>query len=78
MNRLIISLIILLILTIISSVSSTDGGKNIKALLLVMAVIKFILVSFNFMELIKAHSFWKIAIFSYLSIFSIIILLILN
>lgn len=78
MNKLTITWIILLILTVISGISSTDGGKYVTVLILVMAIVKFILVSFNFMEMVKAHSFWKVAIISYLSIFTIIILLIIK
>jgi len=72
MNKLAISLVLLLILTIVSGLSSTDGDKYIILLILIMAIVKFIIVSFNFMELSKAHSFWKIAVISYLIIFSII------
>ena len=78
MNKLTITWVVLLVLTIISGISSTDEGKYITALILIMAVVKFILVTFKFMELAKAHSFWKVAIISYLSIFTIIILLVLN
>ncbi len=74
MNKLTISWVVLLILTIISGVSSTEGGKYITALILIMAVVKFVIVSFNFMELFKAHSFWKIVVISYLAIFTVIIL----
>ncbi len=78
MNKLTISWIILLILTVVSGLSSTDGGKYITALILIMAVVKFVIVSFIFMELFKAHSFWKIAVISYLAIFTIIVLSIIK
>ncbi len=77
MNKLTISLVLLLILTIASGLSSTDGGKYIIILILIMAIVKFIIVSFNFMELSKAHSFWKIAIISYVTVFIIILSLLL-
>jgi hypothetical protein len=74
MNKLTVTWVVLLILSIVSGISSTDGGYYISVLILVMAAIKFLLVSFNFMELFKAHVFWKITIISYLLVFSIIIL----
>jgi hypothetical protein len=74
MNKLTVTWVVLLILSIVSGISSTDGGYYISVLILVMAAIKFVLVSFNFMELFKAHVFWKITIISYLLVFSIIIL----
>ena len=75
MNRLAVTWVILIVLTIIVGFSTIVGGEYIILSILIIAVLKFILVSFNFMDIIKAHSFWKIAIISYLSIFTIIILL---
>jgi len=74
MNKLTITWVVLLVLSVISGISSTDGSYFITVLILIMAVIKFILVSFNFMELSKANIYWKIAVVSFLAIFSIIIL----
>ncbi len=74
MSKLTISWVILLILTVVSGLSSTDGGKYITVFILIMAVLKFVIVSFKFMELYKAHSFWKIAVITYLAIFTVIIL----
>ena len=78
MNRLAVTWVILIILTIIAGFSTLVGGKYFIAIILIMAVVKFIFVSFKFMELAKAHSFWKVAIIFYLSIFTIIILLVIN
>ncbi len=74
MSKLTITWILLLILTTVSGLSSMEEYNYITILLLITAVVKFVLVSFNFMELYNAHSFWKVAIISYLSIFTIIIL----
>ncbi len=43
--------------------------------ILVLSGIKFLLVSFNFMEIKKAHSFWKTSIILYLMIFVAILTL---
>ncbi len=72
MNKLTISWIILVVLTVISGLSSSENSSTVTILILIMASIKFVLVSFNFMELVKAHSFWKIAIVSYVTVFTII------
>jgi hypothetical protein len=38
-----------------------------------LSSIKFLLVAFQFMELKKAHSFWKILLSSYLILFTLIV-----
>jgi hypothetical protein len=45
-------------------------------LILVFFSVKFLLVSFQFMELNKAHVFWKVSIVMFVSIINSIILLI--
>jgi uncharacterized membrane-anchored protein len=69
----------LLILTAITAYFANNyyGIKVFSILILVLSGIKFLLVAFNFMELKKAHSFWKILLVSYLSIFIIIVSLLL-
>jgi len=72
----VITWIILLVLTLISGWVSSTTLTYIIPLILVLAVLKFIGVAFNFMELKKAHVFWKIVLVSYLVIFCGVILLI--
>jgi len=67
-------LIALIILTIVTAYFSL---KNVIFIILLLAFIKFILVTFYFMELKKAHSFWKVSIVLFLSLFLGIIYLIL-
>jgi Prokaryotic Cytochrome C oxidase subunit IV len=55
-----ISLIVLLKLTLITA--ALASMKSATLLILIIAVIKFLLVAFQFMELKKAHLFWKAAI----------------
>lgn len=80
-NQLFLKVWILLILLTISTalVSNSTIITAIAALLiLVLSVIKFMGVSFYFMELRKAHIFWKVAILIFLFIFTSTFLLILK
>jgi len=52
-------LIIFTIITAVVSAFGSEGGKIIAFLIMVLAGIKFLLVAFHFMELKKAHTFWK-------------------
>ena len=69
----------LLVLTAITAYFANNyyGIKIFSILILVLSGIKFLLVAFNFMELKKAHPFWKVLIISFLSIFIIIISMLL-
>lgn len=46
-----------------------------KCLILALFSVKFILVAFQFMELKKAHSFWKISTIAILIIINLIIII---
>jgi len=50
--------------------------ENIVLIIMLLSGIKFLLVAFQFMELKKAHSFWKILLVSYLVIFNTMLLLV--
>lgn len=63
----------LLILTISAALFSNMSGKYVVYILLFLAALKFISVAFQFMELKKAHIFWKIMILSFLVAFILII-----
>jgi Prokaryotic Cytochrome C oxidase subunit IV len=56
--------ILLLLLTLSTALiaSSTTISKGIVSLILGISAIKFLLVAFQFMELKKANSFWKISL----------------
>ena len=73
------NLVALIGLTILTAFFATQLSslKNVSIIILVLSAFKFILVSFNFMELKKAHSFWKAIIAIYLIIFVSIISIIL-
>ena len=74
----IITWILLLVLTIIAGLVSSVSLSYIIPLILLLAVLKFIGVAFNFMEMKKANVFWGILLVSYLVIFCVFILLINN
>ena len=70
--------ILLVVLTIASAlVSNFVVATYGIAIILFLSVIKFLLVSFYFMNLRKAHIFWKVSIIIFVSLFSIITLTIL-
>jgi hypothetical protein len=69
MHKTTITLGSLLILTIISAVVSNGDNKYTLICILLLAALKFIGVSFYFMELEKAHPFWKGAIIVFLILF---------
>jgi len=65
----------LITLTITTAIFSTQFNslKYVSIIILVLSIFKFLLVTFNFMELKKANSFWKAIIIVYLTIFLIVI-----
>lgn len=71
--------LVLIILTITTALVSNSALSTIQAAMLILglSVIKFLGVSFYFMELRKAHIFWKASILFYVLIFFIITISIL-
>ncbi|MDP3353978.1 MAG: cytochrome C oxidase subunit IV family protein [Flavobacteriaceae bacterium] len=70
----------LILLTLIAAIVSNSFSTLTIAvsLIVILSVIKFIGVSFYFMELKKAHVFWKTSILVYIILFSIIIVSIIK
>ncbi len=70
-NKYTITYLVLLVLTSTTAVFSNifSGLKAISILILILSALKFLLVAFNFMELKKAHLFWKVLLLIYLSVF---------
>ena len=64
-------------LTIFAGLVSSATITYLVPIVLLLAILKFIGVSFNFMELQKANIFWKVLILSYLFIFCSTILVLL-
>lgn len=69
--------VVLIILTITIALVSNSTLSTIQATILILglSVVKFLGVSFYFMELRKAHLFWKISILFFVTIFFIISIL---
>jgi len=69
------TLVGLIILTIITALFATtfNSMKYVSIIILTLSIVKFVLVAFQFMELKKAHSFWKAIMIIYLAIFLIVI-----
>ncbi len=67
---------LLMVLTVLAGLSSTFAGQYLVPLVLSLALLKFIGVAFNFMEMRKAQIMWRVLIIGYLAVFSIVLLLI--
>ncbi|RLD83104.1 MAG: hypothetical protein DRJ07_07305 [Bacteroidetes bacterium] len=65
------TLVLLILLTITTAFFSNleNGLKVIGLIILILSGIKFIAVAFQFMELGKAHNFWKGLVISFLTLF---------
>lgn len=63
-KSLILIYVLLLIATMVTSfiANSSVIREIVVALIMSLAAFKFLLVAFQFMELKKAHSFWKISL----------------
>jgi hypothetical protein len=69
-KELIITWVLLMFLTFGSMLVANyyENGDYLIQIIMLLAVLKFIGVIFNFMELKKAHVFWKVAIISFISL----------
>jgi len=72
------TLVSLIGLTILTAIFSTQFSslKYVSAIILILSAFKFLLVSFNFMELKKANAAWKAVVIIYLVIFISIVLIV--
>lgn len=64
-RSLLTTLIVLIALTFVGALSSVFGGTGarwVPLLIMLLAAVKFILVAFHFMELKKAHAFWRTSV----------------
>ena len=68
--------ILLLVLTLSTALIATSStiSKGLVFLIMGISVIKFLLVAFQFMELKKANSFWKISLIVTLGLLIILII----
>jgi len=75
MKNSIFTLVVLIVLTITVALISKTGGVYVVIGILVLSALKFIGISFFFMDLNKAHPFWKIIVCTYLLVFVSVLLI---
>ncbi len=75
MKKLVITLIVLILLTIVTAITSNGNTHFTIITILILAVLKFIGVAFYFMEMRKAHIFWKTSVIFFLIMFTALVLL---
>jgi len=68
---------LLMVLTFSTAFVSGSDVNYAAILIIGIAVLKFALVSFEFMELKKAHVLWKYLVLGFLALFSALVLFIL-
>ena len=71
-----ITWIILLVLTITSALFSRLENDYIILVILILASLKFLGITFQFMEMKKAHILWKALIIGFLALFVLMFLVI--
>ena len=76
-NKDVYTLCVLILFTALTAVLSNEFNnfKYIALAIMLLSGIKFFLIAFRFMELKKAHVFWKILLVCYLLFFNIILLI---
>jgi len=75
MKNSILTLVVLIVLTIAVAIISKTSGVYVVGGILVLSALKFIGISFFFMDLRKAHPFWKISVCIYLFVFVSVLLI---
>ena len=70
-NTTIITWIILIVLTITSALVSKLESKYVVFIILILSALKFFGIAFQFMEIKKAHVFWKTIIIGFVFLFGI-------
>ena len=76
-NTATITWIVLIVLTITSAVVSKLDSKYVVLIILLLSGIKFLGIAFQFMEIKKAHVFWKTIIIGFVFVFGIGFLVVL-
>ena len=70
-NAATITWFILILLTITSALVSKLESKYVVLIILTLSVLKFFGIAFQFMEIKKAHVFWKTLIIGFVFLFGI-------
>ena len=76
-NPVTITWIVLIVLTITSALVSKLDSKYVVFIILILSALKFLAIAFQFMELKKAHRFWKTIIIGFIFVFGIGLLIVL-
>ncbi len=76
MKRFIITLIVLVVLTLLSAVVSNYVANYTATIILILAGLKFIGIAWIFMDLIKAHTFWRVITSVFVVLIIVVILVI--
>ena len=77
MNKtLVITWVILLVLTFTTALAGNIQSTYVVVVIMILATLKFLGVTFQFMELKKAHSFWKYLIVLYVILFTTLVVII--
>lgn len=69
--------ILLLVLTIFSTIVSESNMLYASVLIIVLSIVKFLGVSFYFMELRKSHPFWKLSVLIFVVLFAITVIILI-
>lgn len=70
-NTATLTWIILIVLTITSALVSNLESKYVVFIILILSALKFFGIAFQFMEMKKAHVFWKTLIIGFIFLFAI-------
>ena len=70
-NTATLTWIILIVLTITSALASKFENVYVVFIILILSALKFIGIAFQFMEIKKAHVFWKTIIIGFVFVFGI-------
>lgn len=69
--------ILLLVLTFFSTIVSESNMLYASVLIIVLSIVKFLGVSFYFMELRKSHPFWKLSVLIFVVLFAITVIILI-
>ena len=67
-------LLLIITFTVVCTVGWFGISDVVALLIMLFAVVKFLLVAFQFMELKKAHSFWTISLTVTLVLFTVLVI----
>jgi hypothetical protein len=68
---------ILIVLTIASALISKLNNSYVVLMILALSALKFFGIAFQFMELKKAHVFWKVSVIGFIFIFVAVLFVII-